>query len=347
MGPQVGVDYPGSFADLSAWFPDDDACLDYLDWLRWRDGFVCPHCGDTRSWKVSRGGRACGGCRRRVSVTANTIFHRTRTPLTVWFAAAWLITSQKDGASALGVQRVLGLGSYGTAWSMLHRYRMAMVRPGRDKLSGDVEVDETYIGGPKPGARGRGAFGKVAVVVAVERTTSTRLGRCRLAVLPAITAQTLRAFLQENVEPGSVVITDGLLAYQKATAGLYTHKAINVKQSGAHAHHLLPGVHRIAALLKRWLMSTHQGAVRAEHLPAYLNEFCFRFNRRSASKRGLLFYRLMEHAVATAPTTNQALVAVASPGSRGSTAVPPTIKSSGPNTLAVPVLKRPWRGHRP
>ena len=143
----AGRDYPGSYGELVAWFPDDEACRDYLDWLRWREGWRCPVCGCDRGWVLASGRRECAGCGRQTSVTAGTIFHHARTPLTVWFAAAWQMTSQKHGVSALGLQRALGLGSYQTAWAMLHRYRTAMVRPGRERLGGLVEVDETYVGG--------------------------------------------------------------------------------------------------------------------------------------------------------------------------------------------------------
>lgn len=177
--PQRGHDYPGSHADVLAWFPDDAACLDYLDWLRWRNGFSCPNCGATVSWRLKDGRRSCGGCERRVSATAGTIFHHTRTPLTVWFAAAWQMASRKGGANALGLQRVLGIGSYQTAWAMLHRYRRAMVRAGRERLSGTVEVDETFIGGPRSGRPGRGALGKVLVAIAVEQHQRRDSGRCR------------------------------------------------------------------------------------------------------------------------------------------------------------------------
>ena len=160
----------------------------------------------------------------RISATAGTIFHGTRTPLTIWFSAAWFITTQKDGASALGLQRVRGLGSYGTAWTMLHRYRTAMVRATREPLRGDVEVDETFIGGPEPGKRGRGATGKVMVAIALEVSTPKGFGRCRMKVIPNATAGTLGVFIRENIEPGSVVHTDGLSSYPSALLGSYTHK---------------------------------------------------------------------------------------------------------------------------
>lgn len=340
--PVEGVHYPGSLADIRAWFPDDEACLDYLDWLRWREGFVCPHCQDVVGWRLPDGRHSCGGCGRRVSVTAGTIFHRTRTPLTVWFEAAWLLTSQKSGASALGLQRVLSLGSYQTAWTMLHRFRRAMVTPGRNKLSGEVEVDETFVGGKnKPGKRGRGAAGKVIVAVAVERNTGGRgFGRARLEVIPDASGATLRDFISRNIAPGSSVITDALQSYNIIAEDGFVHEPINVKRSGLKAHEVLPGVHRVASLLKSWLKGTLQGGVSPEHLQAYLEEFTFRFNRRNSRQRGLLFFRLLEQAMETDPVTYKNLVAVPAPKQ---VKRPPPGKRSWPGTLAVDPLDRPWR----
>lgn len=169
--PRAGRDYPGTWDELLAWFPDDEACRAYLERLRWPAGFVCPACAGRRAWRTAAGTFKCAGCARRTSVTAGTIFDKTRTPLATWFAAAWYITNQKYGASALGLQRVLGLGSYETAWALLHRLRAAMVRPDRDRLAGRVEVDETFVGGVEHGAkRGRGTA-KSIVAIAVEVTS--------------------------------------------------------------------------------------------------------------------------------------------------------------------------------
>lgn len=340
--PVAGVDYPGTYAQLLVWFPDDLACLDYLDWLRWGEGFACPACGCSESWRLSGGQRSCAGCARRCSPTAGTIFHRTRTPLTVWFAAAWFVTSQKDGASALGLQRVLGLGSYETAWAMLHRLRSAMVRPGQDKLAGGVEVDETAIGGVKPNKRGRGAAGKTLVAVGVERKSPKGFGRCRLQVIPDATAPSLRRFLLENIEPGSLLLTDGLKSYPAAVGMDYSHKPVNVAGSSLPAHVPLPGVHRIASLVKRWLLSTHQGAVEGDHLQAYLDEFCFRFNRRAARRRGLLFYRLLEQAVRSEPLRYSDLV-VAPGRPKHTPPTPPQTKRVAAGSLSGPRGDHPWR----
>lgn len=339
--PQAGLHFPGSYAELRAWFPDDEACTDYVEWLRWPGGFVCPHCGGTKSWPMAGAVRRCAACRRRVSSTAGTIFQGTRTPLTVWFAAAWYLTSQKNGVSALGLQRVLGLGSYQTAWAMLHRFRTAMVRPGRELLRGDVEVDESFIGGVKSGKRGRGAAGKVLVAIAVEQKQPKGYGRARIMVIPNAQASTLRAFLLENVEPGSVVISDGLKSYPNAVGNDYTHKPFSVAGSGQPAHVPLPGVHRVASLVKRWLLGTHQGAVEADHIQAYLNEFCFRFNRRNSRLRGMLFFRLMQLAAGAPPITYRQLVVNPKPKRLKPTA--PSGPRPRPGSLALPAAGRPWR----
>lgn len=140
-----------SYAQFRAWFDQDWKCLDYLDWLGWPEGFVCPHCGSHRSWRSADRRWRCAGCDRRVSVAAGAIFDKTRTSLTVWFHAAWLLVNSKTGISALQLRRELELGSVQSAWTMLHRYRSVMVRPGRERLHGDVEADESFLGGPRPG----------------------------------------------------------------------------------------------------------------------------------------------------------------------------------------------------
>ena len=341
--PVAGRDYPGSYAALRAWFRDDEACLDYLDWLRWPRGARCPVCGCERGWRLASGRRQCAACGRQASATAGTIFHRTRTPLTVWFAAAWQLTSQKHGVSALGLQRVLGLGSYQTAWAMLHRYRSAMVRPGRERLSGRVEADETYVGGEEPGARGRQTDKKAIVAIAVEVRDPRGFGRARLRCVPDVSAASLVPFVCDVVEPGAVVLTDGWGAYNALGEHGYTREKTVISASGDPAHVSLPAVHRIASLLKRWLLGTHQGAVGIEHLDAYLNEWTFRFNRRASRQRGLLFYRLLEQAVATDPVTYRELVVNPQPGRRRPTA--PTGPRANPSSLALPRADRPWRQH--
>lgn len=292
----AGRDYPRSYAQLRAWFDEDWKCRDYLDWLRWPDGFVCPHCASSSGWRLADARWKCGGCDRKVSATAGTIFDRTRTPLTVWFATGWRMVGDKVGVSATQIQREMELGSYQTAWAMLHRYRSVMVRPGRDRLRGDVEVDESFLGGPQPGIPGRGALGKVLFAGAVERR-GEGLGRVRLGIIPDASAESLGAFLIDNVEPGSRVITDGWSAYPAATREHYRHSGTSVAASGLQAHEVLPAVHRVFSLAKRWLMGTMHGSVSREHLQAYFDEWAFRFNRRRSRSRGLLFQRLLQQAV--------------------------------------------------
>ncbi len=193
---RAGVHYPRSIGEFQAWFRTDEDCLDYLEWLRWPGGFICPRCGHGTGWRLGDGRLECAGCSSRTSVTAGTIFDRTRTPLTVWFTACWLFATQKDGISALSLQRSLEIGSYQTAWAMLGRLRSVLVRPGRDRLSGTVEVDETYIGGDEPGLRGGRAPGKkVLTGIAVEVREPKGIGRCRMAVLADGSSASLHPFV--------------------------------------------------------------------------------------------------------------------------------------------------------
>jgi len=308
-------EYPRTLAEFERRFASADACRAYLVQLRWPDGFRCPRCGGTKAWPVRSVLFQCAGCGRQVSATAGTIFQDTRTPLPTWFRAMWWVASQKNGASALGLQRVLGLGSYKTAWTWLHKLRRAMVRPGRDRLTGTVEVDETLIGGVEPGLHGRQTSKKAMVAVAAE-VRGRRIGRIRLRRVPNATADALQAFVQTAVAPGSVLHTDGLLSYDRLEQCGYRHRITFVKGREVTAPHPLPRAHRVIALLKRWLLGTHQGAVTPAHLDYYLDEFTFRFNRRTARHRGLLFYRLVQQAVAVDPVPYATLVKHVSPGIR-------------------------------
>ena len=306
--PVAGRDYPRTLSEFRARFPDEEACLRYLAAIRWPDGFDCPACGSGEGWWLGRTRRLrCARCRRDVSITAGTVFASSHLTLETWFAAAWYVTSQKPGVSALGLQRVLGLGSYRTAWALLHKLRRAMVRPGRDRLGGEVEVDETYVGGPEPGKRGRGALGKAIVAVAVEALPSAgeakrpASGRVRLARIPDCSQASLERFCQDVVEPGTVIYTDFWSGYAGLASLGFVHHPTNISASGDPAHVAMPRVHRVASLLKRWLLGTHQGGVSVRQLDFYLDEFTFRFNRRRSSHRGLLFYRLLEQALDIEP----------------------------------------------
>ncbi len=286
-------------------FATEEACRAYLVRLRWPEGVQCPRCRQRKAWAITRGRYECARCGFHIFVLAGTIFQDTKQPLRLWFRAMWYVTNQKSGISALGLQRALGLGSYRTAWTWLHKLRAAMVRPGRERLAGEVEVDETSVGGPRPGKRGRGAAGKTLVVV-MAQVDGRRIGRIRLRRVPDASAQSLESVVQAAVEPGSVVRTDGLHSYSQLAARGYVHEV--VRQEAAVGDNLLPRVNRVVALFKRWLLGVHQGAVRPEYLDAYLDEFTFRFNRRTSRWRGKLFYRLVQQAVCVAPVRTRDLL---------------------------------------
>lgn len=342
--PRPGKHYPRSVGEFQAWFRTDVDCLDYLEWLRWPAGFVCPACGEDEGWRLADARFKCAGCGGRTSVTAGTIFDRTRTPLTVWFSACWLFASGKDGISALSLKRTLEIGSYQTAWAMLHRLRSVLVRPGRERLAGVVEVDETYIGGREPGLRGGRAKGKkVLTGIAVEIHEPRGYGRCRMAPLADASAASLHAFVTDHVEPGATVITDGWRGYRGLERLGYGHEPRSQRAARARGEdpgELLLGVHRVASLAKRWLLGTHQGSVDDAHLPSYLNEFVFRFNRRHSRSRGMVFYRVLELAVGHDPVRYGDIIA-----GRRPRAVPPTppLARGKPPSLERPPANRPWR----
>lgn len=304
--PRVGVDYPGTWQSFEAWFPDDQACSEFLARVRWPDGFVCPNCASRDAWLTGRGLWMCRSCSRQTSVTAGTIFHRSRYPLRTWFAAMWFVCSQKHGVSALGLQRVLGFGSYETAWAWMHKLRRAMVRPDRELLGGDgvgVELDSTFIGGRSQGKRGVRYANKTEVVVAVERAHPRGFGRIRLHQIDSSQrSDELFEFIRTNIAHGTILVTDGETAYPAITRRLQLrHEPINLVATGNPAHAALPGVHMVTSLLKRWIAGTLHDRVSPQHLAYYLDEFTFRFNRRTSRSRGLLWYRLVQQAVNTDP----------------------------------------------
>jgi transposase-like protein len=300
-------DFPRDLLEFEARFSTDAACREYLFQLRWPHGFRCPRCGGPKSWPISGVLLQCSGCSYQSSVTAGTFFQDTRKPLTLWFRAAWWVTSQKNGASAMGLQRVLGLRSYKTAWTWLHKLRRAMVRPDRDRLTGRVEVDETYLGGLEEGVRGRQTERKALIIVAAQED-GPGIGRIRMRRIVDASADSLMPFIQDSVEAGSVVHTDGWLGYEPLKSKSYDHEITFLKGKKKSPSELMPRVHRVISLLKRWLMGTHQGAVSLEHLDYYLDEFTFRFNRRKSRSRGKLFFRLLQQAVAIDPVPYRSMV---------------------------------------
>jgi len=263
-------DFPKTIFEFQKWFPNEESCLKFLIRSRWPDGFVCPRCSNKEYyWINTRKLLQCKKCGYQSSITAGTVMHRSRMPLTTWFQAAYLSTTHTPGISALQFQRQVGLPTYRTAFQMLHKLRAATVSPSRSKLSGIVEVDETYIGGAKPGKRGRGALGKCIVIGAVD-TKGKYANRIRFRVILNVSSSTLTNFVKANVEKASTVITDDWQGYSGLTRLGYNH-IIQLK---------LPHIHRAFSNLKTWILGTHHGAIKPQHLQAYLNEYVFRFNRR-------------------------------------------------------------------
>ena len=301
-------EYPDTIREFFQMFPYEKACLNYLIALRWPTGFICPACNQASTpWHESRNRLACPLCRHKITVTAGTIFEKTRTPLTTWLEAAWHVTTAKNGLSAKTLERTLGT-SYHAAWMMLQRFRAAMVSSERTKLTGTVEVDETLLGGEEhDGKRGRGAD-KDLVAIAVEIKEGKGFGRTRMRHISDASGASLIPFIQDGVSTDATLVTDGWSGYSKVTECGCNREIRNISDSGDFAHVLMPGVHRLASLLKRWILSTHQGSVSDMHLQAYLEEYTFRFNRRNSKSRGLVFKRPIEHSLSSKPITQADIV---------------------------------------
>ncbi len=303
MPLKAGCDYPNTYREFVKMFPDNAACATYLIKLRWPNGYICPACEMTTTPKQgSRGRLTCPLCRHRIYAQAGTIFDKTRTPLTTWFEAAWHICTAKNGMSATTLERTLGV-RYRVAWTMLQRFQVAMVDTSRKALSGNIEVDETLVGGVKKGGkRGRGTT-KSIVVIAIEVLEPKGFGRIRMRHIPDASSASLLPFISAVAAPDSVIHTDGWSGYNGLSEFKFTHEITVQSTSNDQAHVSMPGVHCIASLLKRWILGTLQGSIVPEHLQSYLEEFTFRFNRRTSKSRGLVFRRLLEHAVVTNPVT--------------------------------------------
>lgn len=297
--------FPTTLLEFQRRFPDEAACADHLERVRWPDGFVCAACrvvGEPYRVATRLALRQCRSCGHQTSLTAGTVMHRTKQPLLVWFWSAYLVTTQTPGMSALQLQRQLGLRRYETAFLLLHKLRAGMLRPGRDCIGSQfpVEVDETYVGGRTRGL-GRGVHQMALVIAAVEvrpRTKAARqrdvlkadvvrggkrrrvvAGRVRLQVLGDRSGNALEDFVVGNVEPKATVITDGYVGYNNLTPLGYDHRPFVVNGDAEKLDEVLPMVHIVFANLKTWLQGTHHGVSR-KHLQTYLNEYVFRFNRR-------------------------------------------------------------------
>lgn len=300
--------YPEDAVELMDMFSDEEACADYLAMIRWPHGYHCLRCSEKNALKLGRGLYRCQSCKYEGSVIVDTLFQDTHKPLRVWFQAIWYVVSQKNGVSALGLQKALGLGSYRTAWVWLHKLRRAMVRPNRDKLGGVVEINETMIGGEQSGKRGRGADGKTLVLIATE-DTEWGIGRIRLATISDASGDALGDAIQKMVAIGSTIQTDGWAGYNCLSQLGYTH--VPMTNHDVKNDDVVEQTHLVAALLKRWLIGTLHGAIDHKNLPYYLDEFTFRFNRRTSNSRGKLFYRLIQQALEIDPVLVTSLAAIA------------------------------------
>ena len=300
------MNYPGNQMEFEDMFRTDQDCIDYLIKVRWPHGFECPICGSIRSWEKSKGRFECIDCHKETTITNGTIFHKSTKPLLIWFHAIWWIVAQKNGVSAIGLKKILGLGSYRTSWTWLHKFRRLMVLSGRSKLNGIVEVDEVFIGGKKPGKRGRGAEGKSIIVVGVE-VTGRKTGRVRLAKIPDASSNSLNKFIESNIEKASTIITDKWPGYIELESMGYIHETQKATAKDEDQE-VLPNVHRIASLLKRWMLGTHQSYLNKNKLEYYLDEYVFRYNRRTSTSRGLLFLRLIEQAVSESPISYKEII---------------------------------------
>jgi len=287
-------------------FKTEQDCIEYISSIRWPQGFECPVCGSIRYWKKNKRRFECRDCHTETTVTNGTIFHKSTKPLMIWFRAIWWTVAQKNGVSAKGLQKILGLGSYRTSWTWLHKFRRLMVFSGRTKLQGTVEVDEVMIGGKTSGKRGRGAEGKSLIAVAVE-VQGRKTGRMRMAKIPDASSDSLNRFIENNIEQSSTIVTDGWASYNNLVNMGYVHKIQKavVKEDDEE---VLPNVHRIASLLKRWLLGTHQSYLNKNKLEYYLYEYVFRYNRRTSTSRGLLFLRLLEQVVITEPVSYKEII---------------------------------------
>lgn len=300
------MNYPGDQMEFEEMFKTEQDCIEYISSIRWPKGFECPVCGSIRYWKKNKGRFECRDCHTETTVTNGTIFHKSTKPLMIWFRAIWWIVAQKNGVSAKGLQKILGLGSYRTSWTWLHKFRRLMVFSGRTKLQGTVEVDEVMIGGKTSGKRGRGAEGKSLIAVAVE-VQGRKTGRVRMAKIPDASSHCLNRFIENNIEQSSTIVTDGWKSYNNLVNMGYLHK-IQKAVINDEDEEVLPNVHRIASLLKRWLLGTHQSYLNKNKLEYYLDEYVFRYNRRTSTSRGLLFLRLIEQAVITEPVSYKEII---------------------------------------
>jgi transposase-like protein len=297
----VSEDFPTSEIEFEKRFCSEKACYDYLFKMKWPNGFVCAKCGHQFYWLSAKYVYICTQCESHFSLTADTIMRDSKKPITYWFKAMWWFTTRKSGVNAINLQDLLGLGSYVTAWSWLQKLRRCTIRQGREKLSGKVQVDEFFIGGKKPGKRGRGAEGKSIVLAAVEKK-GRKLGRIRLQIVADCSADSLISFIDQNIEDGSQVITDGWKGYDPLDPERYDHQQIFLSKS-EDKYSALSGVHLVASLVKRLIVCTFQGRLEPKYLQNYLDEYVFRFNRRTSRNIGKKFMRIVQQVATSVSAT--------------------------------------------
>jgi len=294
-------DFPKNEIEFDQRFLNESACFDYLYKMKWPNGFSCTQCGHRAYWVSSKNIYICTRCEHQHSLTAGTIMDSSKKPIIYWFKAMWWFTSRRSGVNAINLQELLGFGSYNTAWYWLQKLRRCTIRKDREKLSGTVEVDEFFIGGQKPGKRGRGANGKTAVAAAVEKK-GQKIGRIRLKVIPDCSANSLLPVIDNNIEAGSDVFTDGWKGYEPFDENTYRHHKV-FQNKADNKDSVLPGVHLVASLVKRVILGTHQGRFDPKYLQNYLDEYVFRFNRRTSNFVGKKFMRIVQQAIGSTKIT--------------------------------------------
>ena len=302
----ITEDFPKSQVEFDKRFSTQRACYEYLFKLKWPNGFSCVKCGQPAYWVSSKFVYICTRCEYQQSLTAGTIMHSTKKPITYWFKAMWWFTTRKAGINAVNLKDLLGLGSYDTAWTWLQKLRHCTIRNGREKLSGIVEVDDFVLGGQKSGKRGRGAEGKTIVLAAVEKR-GRRLGRIRLQIASDCSSGSLMPFIEQNIKYGGHIITDGWKGYAPLENKNFSHQKVYWAKSGDKSS-ILPGVHLVISLLKRVILGTFQGRFESKHLQSYLDEYVFRFNRRNSKSIGKKFMRIVQQVIASIKITKSQVV---------------------------------------
>lgn len=292
-------DFPRNEVKFDKMFATEEACKEYFFKMKWSEGFVCSRCGNQSYWKNNRDHFVCRTCGHQHSLTSETMLSGTKKPLKLWFKAIWLFTTKKTGESASSIQGLLGV-SYQTAWSWLQKLRLCTVRENREKLSGRLEVDEFYLGGKEIGKQGRGAEKKVKVVAAVEKR-GIKTGRIRLQAIEDVSSKSLMSFIESNIEDKSKLKTDGWSGYLPLNGKNFDHLREIISKSDEDASTLLPGVHLVASLFKRMILGIYQGRFDKKHVQKYLDEFTFRYNRRTSSAVGKKFFRMLEQVICITP----------------------------------------------